>query len=718
VDLKNSGANFQYTKTVSHLSSASPKYTNRLIQENSPYLLQHAHNPVDWYPWGEEAFAKARREDKPIFLSSGYASCHWCHVMEEQCFEDEEIASLLNRYFVPIKLDREQRPDVDAVYLHAVQLLTGQGGWPLSAFLTPEGKLFFGGTYFPPAQFKALLLGIGEAWKLKRREIEEQACRLSEAVASQASEGKSELEPALVSQAIAEILAQYDPRHGGFGHAPKFPNEPWLALLLDELWRSFDPAVLEVVRNTLTGMACGGLCDQVGGGFHRYSVDCAFKVPHFEKMLYNQAQLGRLYTLAFALTGEPFLKRTAVRTFSYVLSEMTAPEGGFYSATDADSEGQEGKFFVWTPEEIRAVLPQEDAAWAREIFGITEAGNFEGKNVLHLAKAQGLSEEAFLARLDRICLRLYQARAKRIPPLRDTKILTAWNGMMIASLAEAARLLHEPRYLWAARRAAEFLVKHHLRNGSLLRASLDGRPAGEGLQEDYAFFAEGLLALYDFTADSVWLTRARELTEVMLAEFWDETNGGFFMNRASDEPLMVRPKDLYDGACPSGNAVAARVLARLYRRTLASEYRTYLEELVAGLAAAIRRSPAGFASLLVGWREFQAGEAGPVQWAADGKVRLSALRAGEAGVVWAKIAKDWSLSCEAIRLKEPAGGWRLQKIGLPHAEPLLGHPNQVAVRFWVAEQGQGSLPLALSVSICDQQSCLAQEIELKVPAFS
>ncbi len=695
----------------------SPLYTNRLIFENSPYLLQHAHNPVDWYPWGEEAFAKAKREDKPIFLSSGYSSCHWCHVMEEQCFEDEEIASLLNRYFVPIKIDREQRPDVDAVYLHAVQLLTGHGGWPLSAFLTPDGKLFFGGTYFPPVQFKAFLLKIAQAWRTRRQEIEEQACRLAEAVAIK-SQGKSELDPTSVSQAIADILTQFDLRHGGFGHAPKFPNEPWLALLLDELWRSFDPRVLEVVRKTLDAMARGGLCDQVGGGFHRYSVDCAFKVPHFEKMLYNQAQLGRLYAHAAALTGERFFERTARRIFDYVLREMSAPEGGFYSATDADSEGEEGKFFLWTPAEIRAVLPQEDADWAVEVLGVTEAGNFEGRNVLQLTKAQDLNEERFLARLDQICLRFYQARAKRVPPLRDTKILTAWNGMMIASLAEASRLLHEPKYLWAARRAAEFLLKHHLRDGRLMRASLDGRPSGEGLQEDYAFLAEGLLALYDFTSDSVWLARARELTEVMLAEFWDEANGGFFMNRASAEPLMVRPKDLYDGACPSGNAVAARVLAGLYRRTLASEYKTYLEKLVASLAAIIRRNSSGFASLLAGWREFQEGEAGPVQWAAGDRVRLSGLMSpGEAGMVWAKIAKGWSLSFEAIKLKGPARGWRLQEIVFPYAEPPLGYQNQVAVRFKVATQGQGPLPLIISMSICDHQSCLVQEVELKVPVF-
>ncbi|BCX82327.1 conserved hypothetical protein [Methylomarinovum caldicuralii] len=732
-----------YRPRTRHLNpDGSPRYTNRLILEDSPYLLQHAHNPVDWYPWGPEAFAKAKREDKPVFLSIGYATCHWCHVMEEQSFEDPEIAAILNRRFVPVKVDREQRPDVDAAYMSAVQLLTGHGGWPLSAFLTPDGRLFFGGTYFPPGQFKTLLLRVAEAWKSRRREIEAQAGSVAEEVARlQQPEGQAEIDASLVHRAIDEIVARFDPRHGGFGDAPKFPNEPWLALLIDELWRSDDPKVLEVVRKTLGAMARGGLCDQVGGGFHRYSTDAAWQVPHFEKMLYNQAQLGRIYTHAAAITGDRFFERTARLTFDYVLRELTAPGGGFYSATDADSEGEEGKFFLWTPAEIRAALPPADAELAIEVFGITEAGNFEGKNVLHLprplaeiARARGMTEDELLTRLDHVLQRLYRVRQRRVPPLRDDKLVTAWNGMMIAALAEAARLLHEPEYLLAARRAADFLWKHHRRGGRLLRASLHGRAGGDGLQEDYAFLAEGLLALYDMSANPLWLDRARELAATMLAEFWDGAQGGFFMNRGGEEPLMVRPKDLYDSAQPSGNAAAARVLARLQRRAPRLEYRTRLRRLAAALGLSVRRSPTGFAWLLLALREFEQGETGPVQWAARGHVRVSGFLQRGKGVVWLRIADGWHLNGPEpgedriptrLTLDSPACGWRLGPIAYPppwgvemldSRRPLSLYQGRVELRFR-ANLGQGPLPLKLRLQACDDRQCLAPEaVRLQVPA--
>ncbi|GAB6067991.1 thioredoxin domain-containing protein [Methylothermus subterraneus] len=722
------------------MARAEKKFTNRLILENSPYLLQHAHNPVDWYPWGEEAFAKARREAKPIFLSSGYSSCHWCHVMERESFEDEEIAAILNRDFVPVKLDREQRPDVDAVYMHAVQLLTGHGGWPLSAFLTPDGRPFFGGTYFPPQAFKRLLQQVAEAWRSRRAEIEAQAERLKQALLELESTHPGEIGPETVEAAIAEILAPFDPRHGGFGAAPKFPNEPWLALLIDELWRGDDPKVLEVVRKTLDAMARGGLCDQIGDGFHRYCVDAAFQIPHFEKMLYNQAQLGRLYARAAALTKDALFAYAARCTFDFVLRELTAPEGGFYAAIDADSEGEEGKFYLWTPEEIRAALPKDDAELAIELFGVSASGNFEGKNVLHLprplaeiAQAKGMTEEELLACLDRIRQRLYQVRRRRVPPLRDDKIVTAWNGMMIAALAEAARLFHEPKYLLAARRAAEFLSRHHLQGERLLRASRNGRPAGEGLQEDYAFLAEGFLALYDVSADPVWLQEAEALTAAMLAQFWDEARGACFMNRA-DERLAVRPKDLFDGAYPSGNAAAARVLARLARRTGKLAYERYFKPLAAALGAWVRQHPSGFAYLLLAWRESQAGEAGPVQWAAGGQVRLSGLWQGREGVVWLRIADGWHLNGpEAtedliptrLSLDWPACGWRLGPIAYPPPQsvrifdsrrPWRGYLGRVELRFRIETAGRGPVPLKLQLQACGERSCLAPEtVRFKVP---
>ncbi len=728
-----------YRPRTRHRDSAGrPRYINRLILEDSPYLLQHAHNPVDWHPWNRETFEKARREDKPIFLSIGYSTCHWCHVMEVESFEDPEIAAILNRDFVPVKVDREQRPDVDATYMNAVQLLTGHGGWPLSAFLTPDGKLFFGGTYFPPAQFRGLLRQIAGAWKSRRRDVEAQAASVAEAVARLGDSGGGEaIDAVLADRAVADIVARFDPEHGGFGAAPKFPNEPWLMLLIDDLWRRYDPAVLQVVTVTLERMARGGIYDQIGGGFHRYSVDAAWQVPHFEKMLYNQAQLGRIYAHAAVLTNDAFFERVARQTFDYVLREMTAPGGGFYSATDADSEGEEGRFFLWTPAEIRAVLSAEDADLAIEAFGVTEKGNFEGRNVLHLprplpelARTVGMDEAGLLARLDRIRWRLYRVRARRVAPLRDDKIVTAWNGMMITALAEAGRLLHAPEYLHAARRAAEWLWRRHRQGERLLRASFDGRASGDGLQEDYAFLAEGLLALYDSTADSVWLARAGALTATMLAEFWDDREGGFFMNRGGDEPLMVRPKDLYDGAQPSGNAAAARVLARLSRRAPSPEYETRLRRLAASVADAARRDPAGFAWLQLALREFERGETGPVQWAACGHVRVGALLRGHDGVLWLRLAPGWHVNGpeagsdqmpSELTLAEPARGWRLIGVDWPESAsaeisatvPPL-HFGRVEIRFR-AEPGLGPLPLRLRLQACDERRCLAPEtVEVQV----
>jgi uncharacterized protein YyaL (SSP411 family) len=707
-----------YRPRTRHIApDGSPKYTNRLILENSPYLLQHAHNPVDWYPWGEEAFAKAKRENKPIFLSSGYATCHWCHVMEEQSFENEEIAALLNQNFVPVKLDREQRPDVDSLYMHAVQLLTGHGGWPMSVFLTPDGKPFFGGTYFPPEAFKQLLQRIADAWHKRRAEIEDQAERLIRALIQIEAEQGGQVDASLAQQAVQEILDHFDPQHGGFGSAPKFPNEPWLCLLLDELWRNYDQKVQWAVSKTLSSMALGGIYDQVGGGFHRYSVDSAWQIPHFEKMLYNQAQLGRIYVQAYLLTGEEMFARVARQTLDYVLAEMTSPEGGFYCATDADSEGEEGKFFVWTPEEIRAGLPEEEAELAIRLFGITQAGNFEGKNVLHLpkpleefARCQGMAVEALLQRLDSIRQKLYAERAKRVPPLRDDKILTAWNGMMIGALAEAGRLLPESRYLAAAKKAAEFLWQRHWQDGQLLRATLDGRPSGVGLQEDYAFLAEGFLALYGAGAGKVWLNRAQTLVDAMLEAFWDEAQGAFFMHH-QDGKLPHRPKDIWDGAYPSGNAAAARVLARLWRRAPEPKYEACLKTTFAALAGSIRRHPSGFAYLLLAVREFEQGETGPLQYAAQGTVRIEARRGQDELSVMLSLRSGWQLTNWHLAVAEPARGWQLGEVVSPAVDR-----DEVTLKAPIVQTGKGPIPLGLTLEACGEGRCFPPEIiRLQLP---
>ncbi|MGH3449623.1 MAG: thioredoxin domain-containing protein, partial [Haloechinothrix sp.] len=470
-----------YEPRSEHLEpDGTPQHVNRLILEDSPYLIQHAHNPVDWYAWGEDAFDKARREDKPVFLSIGYSTCHWCHVMERESFDNVEVARYLNEHFVAIKVDREQRPDVDDIYMTAVQLLTGRGGWPMSSWLTPDGEPFFGGTYYPRDVFLNILQQVVQAWRDQRPEVVNQASRLAAAVkqVTAAAGEAAELGEEVLAAAVEQSLARHDPRLGGFSPAPKFPHEPELLFLLDRVLRTRDGKALAAVETSLDHMARGGIYDQMGGGFHRYSTDARWLVPHFEKMLYNQAHLSRAYLEAYRITGNRLHERVARQTLDYVLRDMTSPEGGFYSATDADSEGREGEFFVWTPEQIRQVLPKEDAELAIALFGVTEGGNFEGKKtILHLpeslsaySEANEVDRDVLFSRVDRIRQRLYEAREKRIHPLRDDKIVTAWNGMMITSLARAADLLGDERYRTAAERAAELLWKTNRReDGSLWR---------------------------------------------------------------------------------------------------------------------------------------------------------------------------------------------------------------------------------------------------------
>lgn len=729
------GADYR-PRTRNLWTNGAPKYTNRLILEDSPYLLQHAHNPVDWHSWGQAAFDQAQKENKPVFLSIGYSTCHWCHVMEEESFDNPEIAEILNRYFIPIKIDRERRPDVDTTYMNAVMLVTGQGGWPLSAFLTPQGKLFFGATYFPPGQFRQLLLRVAEAWKKQRADLEAQADEVARAVARMNTTGQDgeAVNAVLAERAVEEIMARFDSRHGGFGEAPKFPNEPWLLLLLDETWRQDRPKVWQVLDKTLDAMARGGIYDQIGGGFHRYATDAAWQIPHFEKMLYNQAQLGLIYTQAARLMNNRFFASIARQTFDYVLTEMTSPDGGFYSATDADSEGEEGRFFVWTPSQIQAALPADEAALAIEVFGVTDQGNFEGNNILHLgqpldaiARGHGMSVEALAAQLKIIRDKLYRARAKRQPPLRDDKVVTAWNGMMILSLAEAGQEFSEPRYLQAAQRAAQFLWRSHRRGNELLRASLNGRASGDGMQEDYAWLALAFLALYDGGQGEQWLSRCQALTEALLTNFWDDQQGGFYMNRQVTEPLMVRPKDHYDGAQPSGNSVAARLLARLLRRAPQLLYETRFHQLRSALAGQIRQSPAGLAYFLLAVREYELGETGPLQYAAQGHVKVRARQIDARLQVEIEIQPGWHINGShpedpdliptALSVAQPDRGWRLEKLKFPQpSSKALGfrersipvYEGRVEVTAKLT-RGQGPLPLKVKLQACDQSHCLAPE---------
>ncbi|MFN2453941.1 MAG: thioredoxin domain-containing protein [Pyrinomonadaceae bacterium] len=557
-----------------------PVHTNHLINETSPYLLQHAHNPVDWYAWGDEALQRARDENKPILLSIGYSACHWCHVMEHESFENEDIARLMNEHFVNIKVDREERPDLDQIYMNAVQMMTRHGGWPMTVFLTPAGVPFYGGTYFPPTDrhsmpgFPRVLLGVSEAYRTRGEEVAQTAASLLEELRRMDSMSPSaageEFSIEALDAAAQGIAQAYDKQNGGFGTAPKFPAAMNLEFLLRIHHRTKQTVALEMVEETCRKMAEGGMYDQLGGGFHRYSTDAAWLVPHFEKMLYDNALLSRLYLHVYQATGNAFYRRIAEETLDYVAREMTDKDGGFYSTQDADSEGHEGKFFVWMPREIEEIIGAEDAKLFCSYYDVTEEGNFEGENILHVsrpledvAREQNVSIERLNEALERGRSKLFAARERRIKPARDEKILTAWNGLMLASFAEAAAILERADYLEIARRNAEFVLGNLRRDSLLLRTCKDGQAKLNAYLDDYAFYADGLLALYETAGELRFLEEAQTLVEVMLREFWDEANGGFFYTGASHEALIVRSKDYFDNATPSGNNVAADVLLRL-----------------------------------------------------------------------------------------------------------------------------------------------------------
>jgi len=585
---------------------------NRLIHETSPYLRQHAHNPVDWYSWGEEALQKARAENKPILLSIGYAACHWCHVMEHESFEDPQTADLMNRFFVPIKVDREERPDLDSIYMDVVQAMTGSGGWPMTVFLTPELVPYYAGTYFPPTDrhgmpgFPRLLLSMADAWENRRDDL----TRTVEQVRDFLRDRK--LRPApdavlsadLLDRAVEGIRGSFDPLNGGFGQAPKFPQPMILEFLLRQYQRTGDAAGLTIAQRTLLRMARGGVYDQIGGGFHRYSVDAVWLVPHFEKMLYDNAQLAAVYLKAYQVTGNRFYRQVAEETLDYVQREMTSPEGGFYSTQDADSEGEEGKFYVWSAAEIRDALDPLDARVFELTYGVTESGNFEGKNILFLARdvdqvarETGIPASEIEERLAAARVHLFTLRSQRVWPGRDEKILTAWNGLMIRAFAEGARVLGRDDYRTTGEQAAEFVLGTLGTNGRLLRTYKDGVAKLNGYLEDYAFLTDGLLALYEATFDPRWFAEARRLTETMIAWFGDP-DGGFYDTSSDHETLITRPRDLADNATPSGNSLAAEVMVRLAGYTGDESLRQQARGVLAPLAESVAEHPLAFGRLL------------------------------------------------------------------------------------------------------------------------
>jgi len=600
---------------TSPIESSTKPRANRLLHEKSPYLLQHAHNPVDWFPWGEEAFETARDQDRPVFLSIGYATCHWCHVMEKESFEDSEVADLMNRVFVSIKVDREERPDLDHVYMTVCQMLTGSGGWPLTIVMTPDRRPFFAATYIPRTDrfgrqgMIGLIPKIDEIWKNRRSEVLDSAGRIVSALASAAHpEGEGSPDTTAMEAAYGELESGYDARRGGFGKAPKFPSPHNLLFLLRYWRRSGDAKALEMVETTLRAMRRGGMFDHVGFGFHRYSTDAEWRVPHFEKMLYDQAMLALAFTETWQATGKSFYRDTAEEVFAYLLRDMTTPDGGFCAAEDADSEGEEGRFYVWRQEEIRDALPKEEADLAIRAFGVTPEGNFldeatgkrTGANILlHAQGSEASGEDDSGRRLEAVRRKLFGRRERRERPLRDDKILTDWNGLMIAALAHSARAFGEPRYAEAAGRAAGFLRERLCRpDGQLLHRYRDGEAGIEAHLDDYAFLIWGLLELYEAGFDEAHLAWALELADGMRDRFEDEERGGFFFTAKDGEPLIVRKKETQDGAVPSGNSVAALVLLKLARLT----GRTDLEESAWGvfraLGGIVERVPSAFTFLL------------------------------------------------------------------------------------------------------------------------
>ena len=594
------------------------KWTNALIHETSPYLLLHAHNPVDWYPWGPEALERAKAENKPIFLSVGYSTCYWCHVMERKVFSDPEIADLMNTLFINIKVDREERPDIDEIYMTATQIMTGSGGWPNSVFLTPDLLPFFGGTYFPPEDsrgrpgFPRVLKALDEVWTNQQAEVIAQAEKITEVIiqataAATASVGETSLDRKLISAAVKSLQSRYDATYGGFGGAPKFPSSMNIELLLSEYQREPSESTLEMVTNTLDKMAYGGMYDQIGGGFHRYSVDAKWLVPHFEKMLYDNALLAKVYLDTYQLTKNPLYRWVAEEIFTFVAREMTSAEGGFYSALDAEVDAEEGKSYLWTKEQIQKILGKKDAKLLMQVYGVDKGPNFEGgTNILYLpvpissvAKSLKKSQDDFHSQLEPLKAKLLAARDKRKQPLLDTKVIASWNGLMIDAFAYGYEVLGERRYRDVAEKAARFNLKHlRTADGQLMRTYRDGTPKYNGYLDDYAFLVRGLLGLHQATGEKTWLDEAKSLTDTMNLLFWDDKNGGFYFTLANQKHLVVRTKNPYDSSLPSGNAVAANNLLILAQHLGEKDYLDKAKKTLQVFAGMMEQSPRAFMHML------------------------------------------------------------------------------------------------------------------------
>ena len=725
-------------RTGNVLKNGQPAYINQLILEDSPYLIQHAHNPVHWHSWGNEAFAKAKRENKPVFLSIGYSTCHWCHVMEEESFDNPDIAEVLNKYFISIKVDRESRPDVDAVYMQAVTLLTGRGGWPMSNFLTTEGKTFLGDSYFPPEPFKKLLLRVNEVWHHQQALVLKRADEVADAVASsqQTSHQSQTLDLELLQQATKQLIDSQDLEYGGFGQNMKFPNELLLSFLLEAYQRFDDTQALLVVEKSLQAMGQGGIYDQVGGGFHRYATDRKWLIPHFEKMLYNQAQLTDVYLQTYQLTGKVEYARIAKQTLDYVINDMQAEKEGFYSATDADSNGKEGEYFVWTPSQIKQALSPEFAERAMDLYGVTAQGNFEGHSILFLpislenyAQKHNISLEKLLSEVEQIRTGLKRFRKQRVAPLLDDKIVTAWNAMMLESLVLASEVVKDPQYLEVAEKTAYWLWNNNRQvSGELWRIHWQGHSSISGNQQDYAFFASALLKLYDTTGDEQWLKKTQFVADTMIKLFWDGKQSGFFMNTTSEtESMMVRPKDINDNAMPSANAVATTVLAQLSKRVANLDYTKKSSATFAAFSTKIKQSPTSFTRFLSAAALLNHAEMGTTQYAAKGAVIIRAKRSEKNKVVVSiHIKPGWHINAHepfqkdliATKINLENGAFE-QVLYPPAIVKKLGFGKQKLALYENLSTITAILPnnlknkshfsILLQIQACNDKHCLAPE---------
>ena len=609
-----------YTPRTQHLDKQGrAKFVNHLILESSPYLLQHAHNPVNWYGFSDEAFDKAKAENKPIFISIGYATCHWCHVMEEESFDDVEVAEFLNKHFISIKVDREIRPDVDATYMNVSQLINGSGGWPLNAVILPDGKAFFAGTYFPKPQLLDILSQIQTLWKNEKNSVINQANKIDNILNKVETKTQGDIDKSIIPKAIQALLSNFDEMEGGFGEAPKFPHESMLLLLIDEQKRNPNDEQLNAITTTLDIMASGGFYDTIGGGFHRYSTDNTWLIPHFEKMLYNQAQLSLVYTRAYQLTHKPLYRRIAQQTLDYVLKEMQDKNGGFFSATDADSEGEEGTFFVWSIDEIKTVLNKDEFKHFNQWFDLSSHTDFEGNHVIRFKDINDVNVDDY-KQIDGLLAKLYNVRIKREPPLTDNKVLLSWNALMVPSLIEAGKVFNEEKYTTAGLALADRLESFN-KNSQLYRVSINNKLETNALFEDYAYLANAYLSVFDQTREKIWLNRVVQLVNTMNEKFWDKERFGYNMTN-DNKYLNTRYKESYDGAIPSANGIAYQVLVKLNNRTTEPSFIQRAEKLLGAFSADISQDPYSYSSFILGFNNAIFTEIANVQYAYQGRIRV------------------------------------------------------------------------------------------------